>query len=127
MVFELLNAGLLHDENGKLSNRMRIKALDLLGFGIWENAQDINELHTKRASQENYDMVNGKQVEVKEIDNHDLHINEHIAYVLSSEFSNRQKYGKEIEQKILNHIKQHKKYKQIETSITNANINQQGE
>ena len=127
MVFELLNAGLLHDENGKLSNRMRIKALDLLGFGIWENAQDINELHTKRASQENYDMVKGKQVDVKEIDNHDLHINEHIAYILSSEFTSKQQCGKEIEQQILNHIKQHKKYKSIETSITNANINQQGE
>ena len=48
--FELLKAGLLQDENGKLSNRMRIKALELLGFGIWENAQDINELHTKKAS-----------------------------------------------------------------------------
>ena len=36
MVFDLLNAGLLQDENGKLSNRMRLKALDLLGFGIWE-------------------------------------------------------------------------------------------
>ncbi|MDD4110900.1 MAG: hypothetical protein PHS54_05075, partial [Clostridia bacterium] len=53
MVFQLLNAGLLHDESGKLSNRMRIKILDLLGFGIWENSQDINELHIKKATTEN--------------------------------------------------------------------------
>ena len=120
MVFELLNAGLLHDENGKLSNRMRIKALDLLGFGIWENAQDINELHTKRASQENYDIVKGKSVKVKEIDNHDLHINEHIAYVLSSEFSNKSEHSEKIEQQILNHIKQHKNFKALETIVENS-------
>ena len=120
MVFELLNAGLLHDENGKLSNRMRIKALDLLGFGIWENAQDINELHTKRASQENYDIVKGKSVSVKEIDNHDLHINEHIAYVLSSEFSNKSKHSEQIEQQILNHIKQHKNFKALEAMVANS-------
>lgn len=116
MVFDLLNAGLLQDENGKLSNRMRIKALDLLGFGIWENAQDINELHTKRASEENLKMIKGEKVQVLEIDEHDLHIQEHISFMIGSEFS--KKYDEKTTERFLNHIRLHKKMKKLQTEPT---------
>ena len=112
MVFELLNAGLLSDENGKLSNRMRIKALELLGFGVWESAQDINELHEKKASSENAKMILGEAVQVKEIDDHDLHINEHIAFMLGGEYEKKQ--TQDIERMFLEHIRQHKKFKSAE-------------
>ncbi len=115
MVFDLLDAGLLSDENGKLSNRMRLKALDLLGFGIWENAQDINELHTKKASSENLDLAKGKEVKVCEIDNHNLHITEHITYMLSNEYKNLVSSKPNIEETFLNHIRQHKQMKKIES------------
>ncbi len=117
MVFELLNAGLLQDENGKLSNRMRLKALDLLGFGIWENSQDLNELHTKKASAENLDLIKNKEVNVCEIDNHDLHINEHIAFMLGSEYKNRYEIDKNIEKQFLKHIRLHKQMKQAENQL----------
>ena len=48
MVFDLLNAGLLSDENGKLSSRMRIKALELLGFGVWETHKTLTNFIKKR-------------------------------------------------------------------------------
>lgn len=116
MVFDLLNAGLLYDENGKLSNRMRVKALDLLGFGIWENAQDLNELHTKKASCENLDFLNNKKVEVLEIDNHDLHIAEHTAFMLSKEFMD--KHDKQLQESMLSHIRTHKKMKSLEQEMS---------
>ena len=112
MVFDLLNAGLLYDENGKLSNRMRVKALDLLGFGIWE---DLNELHTKKASSENLAFLEGKKLEVLEIDEHDLHIAEHIAFMLSKEFG--EKADKAMTEKMLEHIRTHKKMRKIEQDI----------
>ncbi len=118
MVFYLLEAGLLSDENGKLSNRMRLKALDLLGFGIWENAQDINELHTKKASSENLDLAKGKEVKVCEIDNHDLHVSEHITFMLSNEYKNLVEKNPKIEQVFLKHIREHKKMKSIENSLS---------
>ncbi len=117
MVFELLNAGLLQDENGKLSNRMRLKALDLLGFGIWENAQDINELHTKKASTENVELSCGKNVDVCEIDNHDLHINEHISYMLGCDYKKKLSQNSEIEKVFLKHIRMHKQMKKIEENM----------
>ena len=118
MVFDLLDAGLLSDENGKLSNRMRLKALDLLGFGIWENAQDINELHTKKASSENLELAKGKDVKVCEIDNHDLHITEHITYMLSNEYKNLVSSKPKIEEAFLKHIRQHKQMKKLESSLS---------
>lgn len=117
MVFDLLNAGLLQDENGRLSNRMRIKALELLGFGLWENSQDILELHQKKASCENSKFMSGKDVQVSEIDDHDMHINEHIAFMLGGDFEKNS--NKEIEQKMLEHIREHKKFKSMEKQIQN--------
>ncbi len=124
MVFELLNAGLLQDENGKLSNRMRLKALDLLGFGIWENSQDINELHTKKASSENIELMRGKEVKVCEIDNHDLHINEHIAFMLGGDFKAKCENNPEIENAFLKHIREHKQMKYAEQQM---NVSEQKE
>ncbi|MBR1984913.1 MAG: hypothetical protein IKA31_04145 [Clostridia bacterium] len=119
MVFELLNAGLLSDENGKLSNRMRVKALELLGFGVWENSQDINELHTKRASEENIGLLKNEKLRVLEIDDHDLHISEHIAFMLKSDFIKKCEKNEKLEEKMLSHIREHKKFKNITNVIEN--------
>ena len=117
MVFELLNAGLLYDENGKLSNRMRVKALELLGFGIWENSQDINELHTKKASSENYEMFQLNKKEPLEIDDHSLHIQEHTAFMLGGDF--QKKENKQLLNIFLEHIRMHKKMKNITMELEN--------
>ncbi len=119
MVFDLLNAGLLHDENGKLSNRMRVKALDLLGFGVWENAQDINELHLKKASNENLKFLEGKKTNPLEVDDHDIHINEHTAFLIGSETEKKAEKNPELIENVLKHIRMHKQMKAIENSIEN--------
>ena len=117
MVFDLLNAGLLHNEDGKLTNRMRVKALELLGFGLWENAQDINELHQKKASSENAKFINMEETSVLEIDDHDLHIKEHIAFMLGGEFE--KKSNETIKEKMLEHIREHKKFKKLSENMEN--------
>lgn len=109
MVFDLLNAGLLQDENGKLSARMKVKVLELLGLGIWENAQDQNELHLKKAENENLEMMNGKESKVLEIDEHSLHIDKHVAFMLGGDYEEKRLLDPEIENRFLNHIRQHKK------------------
>ena len=46
-------------------------------------------------------------LKVKEIDDHNLHVNEHIAYMLSGNFL--KDADEETEEKFLNHIREHKK------------------
>ena len=109
MIFDLLTSGLLNDENGKLTNRMKIKVLELLGFGIWENAQDLNELHAQKASKENYQFLENLGPKILEIDDHQIHITEHTSLMLGGEFEKQNLKTPDLESKILNHIKEHKK------------------
>ncbi len=114
MVFNLLNAGVLYDDEGKLTNRMKGKVLEMLGLGAWQSAQDIQELHIKKAGNENLKMLSGINVTVSEIDEDDLHISEHIAFMLGSDYENAKQKNPKLEGVFLNHIKEHKKAKKSE-------------
>ncbi|HHW89399.1 MAG TPA: hypothetical protein GX745_00640 [Clostridiales bacterium] len=109
-VFDLLKTGLLADENGKISNHMRHKILEMLGLGIWEGAKDIESLHIKKAKKENQALLR-QEVNPSEIDDHDLHIQEHIKFMLCDEFK---KASQEIEKRFLTHIRQHKEIAKID-------------
>ncbi len=108
MIFEIYNAGLLHDENGKLSNTVRYKILDQLGFGVWDMSQDVTMVHSKRADKENYELLEGKDLEVKEVDDHEIHITKHTVFLLGDEFEKRCQKHPEWEEKLLKHIAEHK-------------------
>ncbi len=111
MLFELLRTGLLNDEDGKLSNSTRAKILEQLGFGIWESAQDIKNLQINRAIKENLMLVNDGNINApKEIDDHEVHINNHISFMLSKEFD---KCNDKLEEKLLKHIKEHKVFEKL--------------
>ncbi len=109
MIFSLLDRGLLTDENGNITNSMKNKILENLGFGIWETSVDITDLHIKNADAENLLLNSGKTVQVKEIDEHDIHINQHIAYMLKNLYTGD--FDKKVEENFLNHIREHKKLK----------------
>lgn len=109
MIFSLLEKGIFQDENGTLTNRMKCKILEMLGLGIWENAQDLNELHLKRADGENIKMIKGDEVDVSEIDNDKLHLNEHIAFMLGEDFEKAKAKNSKLEKMFLEHIHKHKK------------------
>ena len=108
MIFKLLDAGLLCDENGKISNRVRSKTLEMLGYGIWETQNDIAELHMRKAGKENIAMLSNEKQEVLEIDDHKLHIDEHTYFMLSTEFEKKLKQNPQLKQVYLEHIKKHK-------------------
>lgn len=121
LIFELLNAGLLYDENGKLTTRIKAKTLEMLGFGMWDTQYDLEELHMKKAGKENLSLITNYNIEdVLEVDNHALHTDEHIAFMLGEEFNKIVKDNPEIKDIMLKHIKQHKKYmktEQIDSSV----------
>ena len=108
MLMDLIKQGLMFDEDGKFSHSTRKKCLDLLGFGLWEEAVDLNALHIKKAKEENLS-VEKNGVELLSIDNHKIHIDEHTAYLLSNEIKNK-KNRKSIQEKLLKHIEEHKQF-----------------
>ena len=106
ILLELIKQGLMFDEDGKFSNKTRKKCLDLLGFGMWEEVLDLSSLQANKAKEENLNINN---IHLLEIDDHKIHIDEHIAYVIGKEIKTKKNY-KEIEQKLLKHIEEHKKF-----------------
>lgn len=108
MLFDLISKGLMFDQDGKFSQAMRKKCLDLLGFGMWENTVDLCELQINHAREENLQLLKGEPISILPIDDHKLHIDQHIAFLLSGELKDKEN-KKEIESKLLDHIEQHKK------------------
>ncbi len=111
LIFELLEKGLLQNEDGKLTTRIKAKTLEMLGFGMWDSQYDLEELHMKKAGKENLTLVKDKNLQQPlVIDNHKLHIDEHIAFMLGEEYIKNEKLSPEIKDIMLDHIKKHKEY-----------------
>ncbi len=116
LMFDLLKTGLLHDENGKLSDAMRYKILDSFGYGGLEQTQDVKALHASRAGKENLAIERG-EIEVSEVDDHALHLNEHVKHYLSGEFTKKCKKHPELEKRLMAHIRLHKKMQATEKEV----------
>jgi hypothetical protein len=107
MILELLRLGLLHDESGKLSDTMRYKILDAFGYGSWEYTRDIQRMQSTRAQRENNNALVTPPI-VKEIDDHQLHLSEHIKFMLSSEYDSLIEKTPELDVIMTQHVTGHK-------------------
>ncbi|MDR2634658.1 MAG: hypothetical protein LBC13_01610 [Clostridiales bacterium] len=102
MALELLKMGVMNDENGKLPLRSRLKLLDILGFGNWESARDLDDLHLKKASRENQ-VMETESVDPDEIDHHELHVQEHVKAALSEKADGKREYRERLNRHITLH------------------------
>lgn len=116
MIFTLLNAGLLSDKDGKMSSSTKQRVLEMIGFGSFESVRDIDELQAKKAGNENLDIVSNLPVAVCDVDDDEIHIREHTAFVLSMNRNSVSNYD-EVLEKLLEHIKAHKSKKQIAEAV----------
>lgn len=105
-VYDLLSKGLLLDEKGFMSNRTRAKVLEILGFGTFDSAQDITELHIAKANKENVAPIS-EVLTAEEFDDHETHITEHIRFLISEDYK-RLKNSEEKYKLLKTHIKEHK-------------------
>ena len=112
MLLQLYQAGLLTDEDGKLTVENKNRILEAFGFGSYENARDISALHIAKASEENLELK-GACIDPDTYDDHDLHINEHTRFLLSAEFK-RYHEKERLKTHYVQHIELHKKMKKAE-------------
>ena len=103
---KLYEAGLLTDKEGNLTQENKHRILEAFGFGGYENVRDISSLHIAKAGEENIALKTAG-VEVDFYDDHELHITEHIRFLLSSEFK-RVSDGGETKKRFEAHIEAHK-------------------
>lgn len=109
LIFEMLNSGLLENEDGKMSNSMRSKILEQLGFGIWEMSHDMKSIQKNSAYKENLTLLDKGEInDPMEIDDNGIHIEEHTAFLLSTNFDKKSLANKGLKEKLLEHIQKHK-------------------
>ncbi|MBR2341824.1 MAG: hypothetical protein IKA72_05400 [Clostridia bacterium] len=106
VLLKLLQAGLLMDDDGKVSKENKERILEAFGFGGYENAKDISSLHCAKATEENI-AIKQTDVEVDEYDDHAVHITEHTRFLLSEGVKNTQQWG-EVKKRFVEHIRKHK-------------------
>lgn len=103
------NMGLFADENGQLPARAKNLMLEFMKLGNYSDILSINELQVKAAQRENVFFENGIIPKVSEFDDHDIHIEEHMRYILQMRFQKLKMVKPEYAEAIEQHIRDHKK------------------
>ena len=112
--FDAYNMGLFTDNDGRIPERVKIHALELMKMGNYSDILSINTLQIQAAQRENVFFENGIIPKVSDFDEHEIHIEEHLRYILQMEFQilkiKRPGYAEALE----NHLREHKQLAEME-------------
>ncbi len=87
LIRELYAMGLFTDpKTGRITPCAKSKILSMLKMGDWENKMETETLHVTKAARENLKMREKIFCPVKARDHHEIHIEEHTKYMMTSEF-----------------------------------------
>ena len=106
--FNAFNMGLFTDKNGVIPPRVKHKALEYMKCGNYTDIMSIDQLQIQSAQRENVFFENGVIPEVSDYDEHEIHIEEHLRYILQMDFQLLKNRKPEYAQALENHLRQHK-------------------
>ncbi len=105
---EFYNMGLFTDDDGRIPMRVKLRALEYGKVGNYTDMMNINLLQMQYAQRENVFFGNGVIPEISDFDEHQIHIEEHLRYILQMDFQmlkmKKPDYAKALEE----HLSQHK-------------------
>jgi hypothetical protein len=106
--FEAFNLGLFTDADGRIPERVKQKAIEYMKIGNYTDMMNLNTLQIQYAQRENVFFENGVIPEISDFDEHEIHIEEHLRYILQMDFQmlkmKKPDYAKALEE----HLSQHK-------------------
>ncbi len=106
--FDLFNMGMYTDKDGTIPTRVKIRAKQLSKAGNFSDLVGIDELQIQYAQRENTFFENGVLPEISDFDEHEIHIEEHLRYILQMDFQILKMRKPEYAQALENHLRQHK-------------------
>ena len=116
-LLQALQLGLLNDEDGGVSRDMRQKILDSMDINFAAGTSSIDELQTQFAQRENSYFKGGVIPEISDFDDHEIHKNEHMRYMLQNEYRLMAQKKPEMCEQFAQHIKQHESAIQQEQAM----------
>lgn len=112
MIFDLLGTGIFNrPETSPFDEETRAKLFEMMEFGNWEQAGDeMIRLQKSRAKRENADMLKAMPSDVRDYDDHAIHIMEHEKFRLSSDYEQvlETEFGPIIDELFTMHIQVHR-------------------
>lgn len=112
--FEAYNLGLFADADGNIPERVKYKAREFMKIGNYSELMSLDTLQTQTAQRENVFFENGSFPNVSEFDDHVIHIDEHMRYVLQMKFQVLKNKKPEYAALFESHIGHHKRVVQAE-------------
>lgn len=112
--FEAYNLGLFADEEGRIPERVKQRALEFMKIGNYSDIMNINLLQMQAAQRENVFFENGVMPKVSEFDAHEIHIEEHMRYILQMDFQLLKMKKPEYAEALENHLREHKQATEAE-------------
>ena len=106
--FNAFNMGLFTEADGRIPERVKQKALEYMKCGNYTEIMSINQLQIQSAQRENVFFENGVLPEVSDFDEHEIHIEEHLRYVLQMDFQILKKKKPEYAKALEDHLRKHK-------------------
>ena len=103
MILELYKSGILLDAKGNMRSVTKEKILSLLGYQDLDYEKGVSRLHEEKAQYEN-PIIKNKGLNVEEIDDDQIHVDEHVRYILS-EYESLKDNEK---QRLFEHLRAHK-------------------
>ena len=124
--FDAFNMGLFN-EDSPVSDRVRISALEMFKLGQYSDLLGINTLQIQAAQRENELFERGVIPKIADYDDHDIHIEEHLRYVLQMDFQlmkmKKPDYAAALEKHLSDHKEVQKKQEQQELLANMPGIN----
>lgn len=106
--FEAYNLGLFTDNEGRIPERVKQRALEFMKIGNYSEIMNINLLQMQAAQRENVFFAEGVIPKVSEFDEHEIHLEEHLRYILQMDFQvlkhKKPEYAEALEQHIREHL-----------------------
>ena len=106
--FDAYNMGLFTDKNGMIPTRVKQKAKEYMKCGNYSDIMTIDELQIQTAQRENSFFEEGVMPKVSEFDEHEIHIEEHLRYILQMDFHILKMRKPEYAEALENHLREHK-------------------
>lgn len=112
--FEAYNLGLFTDNDGRIPERVKLMALEFMKIGSYSDIMNLNSLQVQAAQRENVFFENGVVPKVSEFDEHEIHIEEHLRYILQMDFQILKHKKPEYAEALENHLREHKQIAELE-------------
>lgn len=112
--FDAYNMGLFTDNDGRIPERVKLLALEFMKIGNYTDIMNINSLQIQAAQRENIFFENGVIPKISDFDEHEIHIEEHLRYILQMDFQILKHKKPEYAAALENHLKEHKQLAELE-------------